>query len=166
MRTRQSTKDAGNNTGNRILIIAFVLVGWMLLIVGRMYWLQVVKHDHYLTRARENQQSQYETMAARGAIVDTGALLAAINSGKVGAAGLDVLEEEPLLREEHELLHKDFAKEELMNVLESHILLNNKKVIITPHNAFNSREALIRILRTTEENINGFLSGNPKNLAY
>ncbi|MEK7833443.1 MAG: penicillin-binding protein, partial [Acidobacteriota bacterium] len=32
--------------------------------------LQVVKHDHYLTRARENQQSQYETMAARGAIVD------------------------------------------------------------------------------------------------
>ncbi len=103
---------------------------------------------------------------ARGAIVDTGALLAAINSGKVGAAGLDVLEEEPLLREEHELLHKDFAPEELMNVLESHILLNNKKVVITPHNAFNSIEALMRILKTTEENINGFLSGNPKNLAY
>ncbi len=66
MRTKQSAKS----TGNRILIIAFVLVGWMLLIVGRMYWLQVVKHDHYLARARENQQSQYETMAARGAIID------------------------------------------------------------------------------------------------
>ncbi|HQR33391.1 MAG TPA: penicillin-binding protein [Blastocatellia bacterium] len=66
MRTKQSTQ----NTGNRILIIALALVGWMLVIVGRMYWLQVVKHDHYLSRARENQQSQSETMAARGAILD------------------------------------------------------------------------------------------------
>lgn len=103
---------------------------------------------------------------SRGSVVDTGELLEAIHSGKVAAAGLDVLEEEPLLREEQELLHKDFAPDELMNVLESHILLNNKKVLITPHNAFNSREALQRILKTTEENISGYVSGNPQNTAY
>ena len=127
------------------------------------------KETHHLLNAESFSKMKNGAIVintARGAIVDTGALLVAVNSGKVGAAGLDVLEEEPLLREEHELLHKEYAAEELMNVLESHILLNNKKVIITPHNAFNSREALTRILRTTEENINGFLSGNPKNLAY
>ncbi len=127
------------------------------------------KETHHLLDAESFSKMKNGAMVintARGAVVDTGALLTAINSGKVGAAGLDVLEEEPLLREEHELLHKDFAKEVLMNVLDSHILLNNKRVIITPHNAFNSREALERILKTTEENINGFLSGTPKNLAY
>jgi D-lactate dehydrogenase len=103
---------------------------------------------------------------ARGAIIDTTALVEALQSGKVAAAGLDVLEEESVIREEHELLHKEFPLEDLRTVLENHMLLNNPKVVITPHNAFNSKEALMRILRTTEENIYGFLSGQPKNLAY
>jgi len=103
---------------------------------------------------------------ARGAVIDTTALVGALQSGRVAAAGLDVLEEESMIREEHELLHKEFPIEDLKTVLENHMLLNNPKVVITPHNAFNSREALMRILRTTEENINGFLSGNLKNLAY
>ena len=103
---------------------------------------------------------------ARGAIVDTGALIEALNEGKVLAAGLDVLEEEPLLREEKELLSKKFKKDDLVRTLENHILLNNPKVLITPHNAFNSREALERILSTTGENINGFMSGNHKNLVF
>lgn len=103
---------------------------------------------------------------ARGGLIDTTALVEAINSGKVSAAGLDVLEEEPLLQEEKELLSENFEKEKLMKLLENHMLINNPKVIITPHNGFNSREALERILKTTEENIYGFLSGNPKNPAY
>ncbi|OGH16628.1 MAG: hypothetical protein A3C30_04335 [Candidatus Levybacteria bacterium RIFCSPHIGHO2_02_FULL_40_18] len=103
---------------------------------------------------------------ARGAIIDTTALVSALQSGKVAAAGLDVLEEESIIREEHELLHKEFPIEDLKTVLENHMLLNNPKVVITPHNAFNSREALMRILRITEENINGFLAGQPKNLAF
>lgn len=103
---------------------------------------------------------------ARGGIIDTTALVSALQSGKISAAGLDVLEEEPMLREEHELLHKDVQIENLKTVLEDHMLLNNPKVIITPHNAFNSREALERILNTTSENILGFLAGTPKNTAY
>lgn len=103
---------------------------------------------------------------ARGAILDTEALLNSLNSGKVLGAGLDVLEEEPILREEKELLSRHFDKEELVKTLENHILLNNEKVIITPHNAFNSKEALARILNTTQENVHGFISGNPKNLVF
>jgi len=103
---------------------------------------------------------------ARGAIIETAALVRAIKSGKVAAAGLDVLEEEPMLREENELLHKDFPIEDLKTVLENHMLLNNPNVVITPHNAFNSREAIERILNTTSDNILGFLGGVSKNTAY
>ncbi|OGH12798.1 MAG: hydroxyacid dehydrogenase [Candidatus Levybacteria bacterium RIFCSPHIGHO2_01_FULL_40_10] len=103
---------------------------------------------------------------ARGAIINTDSLVSALNNGKVAAAGLDVLEEEKALAEENELLHTSFQTEDLKTVLENHMLLNNPKVVITPHNAFNSREALARILNTTQENILGFLAGSPKNLAY
>lgn len=69
MRARQP-KTAEQNTGNRVLAIAFLFVAWMLVIIGRLYWLQVAKHDYYLAKARENQQLRLETMAARGPIVD------------------------------------------------------------------------------------------------
>lgn len=101
---------------------------------------------------------------ARGAILDTKALLQALESGKVGGAGLDVLEEEPLLREEKELLSKEFEREKLMSVLENHMLLTHPRVLITPHNAFNSREALVRILDTTCENILSYFNGMPQNI--
>ena len=41
---------------------------------------------------------------ARGSIIDTHALLNALAEGKVAAVGLDVLPEEPVIREEAELL--------------------------------------------------------------
>ena len=37
-------------------------------------------------------------------------------------------------------------------------------VLITPHNAFNSNEALMRIVDTTIENIHSFLDNVPKNV--
>jgi D-lactate dehydrogenase len=39
-------------------------------------------------------------------------------------------------------------------------------VIITPHNAFNTKEALFRILATTIKNIQGFLKGEIINKVY
>lgn len=69
MRARQS-KTTEKTTGNRVLAIAFLFVVWMLVIIGRLYWLQVAKHDYYMAKARENQQLRLETMASRGAIVD------------------------------------------------------------------------------------------------
>ncbi len=103
---------------------------------------------------------------ARGAIIDTNALVQNLQSGKIAAAGLDVLEGESMIREEHELLHKDMPNEDLKTVIEDHMLLSNPNVVITPHNAFNSREALERILNTTSDNILGYLAGTPKNPAY
>ena len=101
---------------------------------------------------------------SRGAIIDTDALLEAIDSGKVQSAGLDVLEEEPMLQEESALLSQEFDKEKLIKTIENHMLVNHKQVIITPHNAFNSKEALERIVVTVKENIEKYISGNPQNI--
>ncbi len=101
---------------------------------------------------------------SRGAIIDTAALVSALDSGKVAAAGLDVLEEEPLLAEEKALLSTEYDKEALMRTIENHMLLNNPKVIITPHNGFNSKEALQRIMSTTLENIKSCSNGQMQNL--
>ena len=75
---------------------------------------------------------------ARGGLIDSTALLNSLHEEKVRFAGLDVLEEEPLLQEERDILSKTFDKEKLMSVLEDHMLVNNPHVIVTPHNAFNS----------------------------
>ena len=98
---------------------------------------------------------------ARGGVIDVKALLHALADGKVAAAGLDVLAEEPSIREEAELLRSFFTREHnLESLLADHILLHMKNVIITPHSAFNTREAVQRIIKTTVNNIEGYLAGN------
>jgi D-lactate dehydrogenase len=102
---------------------------------------------------------------ARGPVVDVRALLEALASGKVAAAGLDVLPEEPVIREEAELIRAAFRKEhDLETLLADHILLRLRNVVITPHSAFNTREAVQRILDVTRENVGAFLAGAPINL--
>jgi len=100
---------------------------------------------------------------ARGGLVDTEALLRALEAGAIGGAGLDVLEEEEAVREERQLLSKQFDEGKLRSVIRNHILLKRDDVIITPHIAFNSREAVERILTTTVENIAAYLQGKPQN---
>lgn len=102
---------------------------------------------------------------ARGCVIEVRALVQALASGKVAAAGLDVLPEEPTLREEAELLRAAFRQEHNMEtLLADHILLRLNNVVITPHSAFNTREAVRLILETSCENIRSFLEGAPRNL--
>lgn len=100
---------------------------------------------------------------ARGGLIDTAALISAIRNRKVGFAGLDVLEEEPLLLEEIEILSRNYDKERIVHILEDHVLISFPNVIVTPHNAFNSREALNIIYETTLDNIFAFIGNSPKN---
>ncbi|MBI5466009.1 MAG: hydroxyacid dehydrogenase [Candidatus Kerfeldbacteria bacterium] len=102
---------------------------------------------------------------ARGGLVDTQALLQALENGTLAGAGLDVLEEECAIREERELMSKSLPPScDLGTVVRDHILINRDDVIITPHIAFNSREAVERIMDTTVENIKGWAAGKPINL--
>lgn len=101
---------------------------------------------------------------ARGALMDTTALTKALDEGILSGAGLDVLEEEGLIKEERQVLYEDTSKEKLRTAIENHILLNRENVVITPHIAFYSKEAIQRILDVTLLNIRRFLEGRPENL--
>jgi len=100
---------------------------------------------------------------SRGGLIETGALVKALDTGILSGAGLDVLEEEECLLEEKRL-QQDAKDEEdhwrkLQTTLKNHVLLHRENVIYTPHMAFYSREAVIRILETTVNNIGSFEKG-------
>ncbi len=101
---------------------------------------------------------------ARGSIIDTGSLIYGLKNRIIAGAGLDVLEEECAIKEEKQLLSSQFLKKcNLKVILENHALQRMENVIITPHNAFNSKEALLRIVDTTISNIKSFLKKKPIN---
>jgi D-lactate dehydrogenase len=100
---------------------------------------------------------------ARGEVVDTEALIWALDEGILAGAGLDVLEGEIAMREESRKL-VDASQEQLRLAVHNFNLLGRENVAITPHLAFYSQEAEMRILDTTLENVHGFLAGQPVNL--
>jgi D-lactate dehydrogenase len=101
---------------------------------------------------------------SRGGLVDTTALLKALDDGILAGAGLDVLEGEEAVLEESALLNDTTNPELLRRAIQNHLILKKPNVVFTPHNAFNSQEALERILDTTLANIQAFAAGAPKNV--
>lgn len=101
---------------------------------------------------------------ARGDVVETEALVTALDEGILAGVGLDVLEEEGVMREEVELLaHGHPEEHNLRAVIANHALIDMENAIVTPHNAFNTKEALERILTETVENIRACAEGKPRN---
>lgn len=126
--------------------------------------------NHHLINAAKlklMKSSAVLVNTARGALVDTPALVAALKNKVIAGAALDVLEEEGILRDEFGYLSQGEAAADanVKAVLAGHILYDLPNVVVTPHNAFNTKEALERILATTAENIKNYLSGLPTNLA-
>ncbi|MBN9072099.1 MAG: hydroxyacid dehydrogenase [Rhizobiales bacterium] len=103
---------------------------------------------------------------ARGNVVDSEALVRALANGKLRAAGLDVLPQEPLIREEAEIFRQDKTVDasDLKALVANHVLLRFPNVLVTPHNAYNTDAALARIMETTIANIEGFAAGRAVNL--
>ncbi len=102
---------------------------------------------------------------ARGALVETSAIAEGLENGTFIAAGLDVLEEETPLREEKELISREYLdKIDVKTELINHVLLTRDDVVITPHNAFNSKQAVQEILETSVANIKNYINNSPSNL--
>ncbi len=105
---------------------------------------------------------------ARGELIDTKALVEAVGGKRLAGVALDVIESEQLISplEELALLRADKVDSDLlMHSVEINILREMPNVLVTSHNAFNTREAIERINQTTAENIRSFLIGQPSNLA-
>ena len=90
---------------------------------------------------------------ARGGLIDTEALITALENNSVSAAGLDVLEEECYMDEDIEVMGDLGDECDLELILEDHILMERDDVLVTPHNAFNSVEAMHRIAEATLDNL-------------
>jgi len=101
---------------------------------------------------------------ARGGVVDNDALLFALENNILGGAGLDVIEGEELIKEEKQLLHETGNIDKWKTIVMDHKIFRMDNVVFTPHNAFNSKEALIRILDTTIENITAFNRKKKRNI--
>jgi len=92
---------------------------------------------------------------SRGALVNTEDLIRGLKSGKVGAACLDVYEEEG------DLFYEDFSGDIVQDdKLVRLIAMPN--VIVTSHQAFLTREALDNIASTTVNNLVKYFSGQPE----
>lgn len=97
---------------------------------------------------------------ARGPLIETTALVDGLQKGIIAGAGLDVIEEEGIAKDEMGFLFRSSsnASEEARVALANHILMDMPQVVITPHNAFNTREAKMRILDTDIANIISFFN--------
>lgn len=80
----------------------------------------------------------------RGPLVDEAALADALNNGRLGGVGLDVLSTEPPAA--------------------ANPLLAAKHCVITPHFGWATRAARERLMQTAVENVRAFLAGQPKNV--
>lgn len=89
---------------------------------------------------------------SRGALIDSTALLDALNNGTIRGAGLDVYEEEG-----------DFFFEDMSDTIIKDdvlaLLISRPNVLLTSHQAFLTREALRNIAVTTLENLDDFFGG-------
>ncbi|WP_082235394.1 C-terminal binding protein [Halobacillus massiliensis] len=96
---------------------------------------------HLINEERLNRMKKNAVIinTARGPIIDEGALTEALKEGKIAGAALDVMEEEPI-RFDNELLEME-------------------NVIITPHSAWYSEEAMVELRRKAALNIVQVLSG-------
>lgn len=81
---------------------------------------------------------------SRGQLVDEVALRAALDSGKVRAAGLDVVSAEPILPDNP--------------------LLGARNCILTPHMAWSATEARQRLMDVCVENVKAYMAGQPINV--
>ena len=82
---------------------------------------------------------------ARGPVVDSEALAAALNEERIAGAGIDVFEMEPPVPADHPLMH-------------------SKHTVVTPHVAFASHEALFTRAQIVSENILKWEDGQPQNV--
>jgi D-lactate dehydrogenase len=91
---------------------------------------------------------------SRGGVINTKALIAALKSGRLGAVGLDVYEEEA------DLFFNDLSD----RVIQDDVfvrLMTFPNVLITAHQGFFTRQAMEAIASTTAANIAGFSQGVP-----
>lgn len=125
------------------------------------------QHTHHLINmgnVDKIKKGAYLINTARGGIVETSALVSALKNGILAGAGLDVLEgENELYHEEQFVSNQSSSVDQMRTVLQDRYLIEHPNVVVTAHIAFNTTEAVERIMNTSVENIKAFAAGTPQN---
>ena len=100
-----------------------------------------IVNDEFIAKMKDGA---YFINTSRGAVVNEPDLAYALNNGKLGGAGLDVLSSEPPKADNP--------------------LLKAKNCFITPHIAWAAYETRQRLVGIFKENINAFIKGKPQNV--
>jgi D-lactate dehydrogenase len=113
---------------------------------------------HFMNKTRLNKMKKGALLinTARGGLIDTDALYDVLSTGKLAGVGLDVIEGEEYIGHEDELLKQKNNSKKVYQVFRDHKIFDMPNVIFTPHNAFNSIEAINRILDTSIDNMKNF----------
>lgn len=105
---------------------------------------------HYLIdlpALRKMKKTAILINVARGAVVNNADLYTALEESSIAAAGLDVIEQEPI------------SKDNPLGKIQ-----DSTKLIMTPHMAWASTEARNRLIEGTAKNIEAFLNGQDRNI--
>lgn len=116
----------------------------------------LTKETHYIINKSSLELMKKNVLivnTSRGRLIDTEALLEALNEKRIGGAALDVYEEES------GLFFEDNSDKIVTDEVIS-MLVSRPNVIITSHQAFFTEEALSNIAQITLENFDDYLSGN------
>ena len=119
------------------------------------------------SRLAKMKQGAILVNTARGELVDTQALIKFLDNGHLAGAAIDVVEGETLLKREEEMdvvLGRTNSRGTMRHSVEISILKAMPNVIISPHNAYNTVEAIQRINGTTTDNIIRFWHNDMPNL--
>lgn len=130
--------------------------------------LPYTKHNHHIIdrlALSKMKKGARIINTARGELIDTHALIEALESDHLSGAGLDVFEGEQFMHVDKEicLLNTGTAECDLQAMVALSVLKQLPQVVITPHNAYNTVEAIARINAVTTENITHFIKGAPQN---
>jgi len=105
---------------------------------------EATRHLVNAERLQRMKPSAYLINTGRGPLIDEQALADALRNEQIAGAGLDVLTEEP--------------------PASGSPLFNAPRCVITPHNAWATREARVRLMRIVADNITAYLAGQPQNV--
>ncbi len=126
------------------------------------------KETHHMINKRNIKKFKKGSIlinTARGGLIETEAILYGLEKKILQGVGLDVLEDETTIKEERQIITNHFLKHSNFKTLFfDHVLMSQENVLITPHNAFNSVEALRKILDVTVQNILDFEQRKPQNI--
>lgn len=90
---------------------------------------------------------------SRGGLVESESIVWGLEQGIISGAALDVLEGEDLLKERTAIEYSALSPKDMRIILMNEALIAHPNTIVTPHNAFNSQEAVQRIIDTTIDTI-------------